>query len=105
MRDVLHGLKKKILPLAIVALVLVSGCVSNKSTNDVTLTQTVTVTNQAAAPVMALTDFASIIAAVRPSVVAITTEVTGYSVFGAYTQEGAGSGWIIDANGLVPITT
>jgi serine protease Do len=50
---------------------------------------------------MALTDFASIIAAVRPSVVAITTEVTGYSVFGAYTQEGAGSGWIIDANGLV----
>jgi serine protease Do len=101
MMDVLHGLKKKIIPLAIVALVLVSGCVSSRNTTEVTLTKTVTVTNQATAPVMVLTDFASVIAAVRPSVVAITTEVTGYSFFGAYTQEGAGSGWIIESNGLI----
>jgi serine protease Do len=50
---------------------------------------------------MTLTDFADVIAAVRPSVVAITTEVSGYSVFGAYTEEGAGSGWIIDPSGLI----
>jgi serine protease Do len=52
-------------------------------------------------PVMTLTDFADVIAAIRPSVVAITTEVSGYSIFGAYTEEGAGSGWIIDADGLI----
>jgi serine protease Do len=47
-------------------------------------------------------DFVSVIAAVRPSVVAITTEVTGYNVFGSsYTQQGAGSGWIIDSSGLI----
>lgn len=33
---------------------------------------------------------------------AITTESTGFSMFGgAFTQQGAGSGWIIDPNGLV----
>jgi serine protease Do len=47
-------------------------------------------------------DFVSVIANVRPSVVAITTEVTGFSRFGgAFTQEGAGSGWIIDKDGLI----
>jgi len=47
-------------------------------------------------------DFVSVIAAVRPSVVAINTKVTSLSVFGGtYTQEGAGSGWIIDDSGLI----
>jgi serine protease Do len=47
-------------------------------------------------------DFISVIAAVRPSVVAITTQVTGYSLFGSpVTQSGAGSGWIIDPNGYI----
>jgi serine protease Do len=47
-------------------------------------------------------DFVSVIANVRPSVVAITTEVTGFSRFGgAFTQEGAGSGWIIDKDGVI----
>jgi serine protease Do len=47
-------------------------------------------------------DFVSVIAKVRPSVVAITTEVSGYSIFGSsYTQQGAGSGWIIDSGGLI----
>lgn len=91
--------KKMMLPLAIVAVALVSGCVSGST--GLTLTKTVTTTAQVTTPVMTLTDFTSVIAAVRPSVVAIETEVPGYSVFGAYTQEQAGSGWIIDANGLV----
>jgi serine protease Do len=86
----------------LVAVVLVSGCSSSSATDIHTVTATVTVENQATTPLMTLTDFASVIAEVRPSVVAITTEVSGYSVFGgAYTEEGAGSGWIIDSNGLI----
>jgi serine protease Do len=49
-----------------------------------------------------LIDFVSVIANVRPSVVAINTTLSGISIFGnTFTQEGAGSGWIIDAGGLV----
>ena len=50
----------------------------------------------------AFPDFVSIITAVEPSVVAITTKVTGYNVFGnAIMEQGTGSGWIIDKNGLI----
>lgn len=46
-------------------------------------------------------DFVSVIAEVRPSVVAITTEVP-VNIFGrVFSQEGAGSGWIIDEDGLI----
>jgi len=49
-----------------------------------------------------LPDFASVIAKVRPSVVAINTTVPAISIFGGtFDQEGAGSGWIIDSNGLI----
>jgi serine protease Do len=49
-----------------------------------------------------LTDFVSVIAKVRPSVVAINTTSSGISIFGnTFTQEGAGSGWIIDSSGLI----
>ena len=49
-----------------------------------------------------LPDFVTVIAEVRPSVVAITTEVSGVSRFGrSFTQQGAGSGWIIDKGGLI----
>jgi serine protease Do len=49
-----------------------------------------------------LPGLADIIAAVRPSVVAINTTTTGTSIFGGtFNQEGAGSGWVIDSNGLI----
>ena len=49
-----------------------------------------------------LPDFVSVIAKIRPSVVAINTEVVTYDIFSQpVTQQGAGSGWIIDANGLI----
>ena len=39
---------------------------------------------------------------VKPSVVAINTTTTGTSIFGGtFNQEGAGSGWVIDSNGLI----
>ncbi len=49
-----------------------------------------------------LPDIAEVVARVKPSVVAINTRIPGYSVFtGSYTQEGAGSGWIVDEDGIV----
>lgn len=49
-----------------------------------------------------LPDFISVIKKVRPSVVTINTEVVAYNIFNQpWTQEGAGSGWIIDSQGLV----
>jgi serine protease Do len=49
-----------------------------------------------------LPDFVSVIAKVRPSVVAINTQVPALNIFGStFTQEGAGSGWIIDSTGLI----
>ncbi len=49
-----------------------------------------------------LPDLVSVVAKVKPSVVAITTEVVTYDIFNRpFTQEGAGSGWIIDKDGLV----
>jgi len=100
MSQKLCKLKQVMLPLAFMVVVLVSSCASG-TTAGITVTTTVTSANQMTIPVMTLTNFSSVIAAVRPSVVAITTEISGYSVFGAYTQEGAGSGWIIDSNGLI----
>jgi len=47
-------------------------------------------------------DFVSIIASVRPSVVAINTRISGVDIFGGSSfQEGAGSGWILDESGLI----
>ena len=49
-----------------------------------------------------LPSIADVVAKVKPSVVAINIEATTYDVFNrAYTQEGAGSGWIIDENGII----
>jgi serine protease Do len=49
-----------------------------------------------------LPSIADVVALVRPSVVAINTEYTGYDIFNQpFTQQGAGSGWIIDEDGLI----
>jgi len=49
-----------------------------------------------------LPSIADVVALVKPSVVAITTEVVSYDFFNRpYTQEGAGSGWIIDEDGII----
>jgi len=49
-----------------------------------------------------LPDFVSVIAKVKPSVVAINTEVVTYDIFNRpLTQEGAGSGWILDEDGYI----
>jgi serine protease Do len=49
-----------------------------------------------------LPSIADVVARVKPSVVAITTEVIMRDFFNRqFTQEGAGSGWIIDENGII----
>ncbi len=49
-----------------------------------------------------LPSIADVVAKVRPSVVAINTEVITFDIFNRpFTQEGAGSGWIIDQTGLI----
>jgi len=49
-----------------------------------------------------LPSIADVVAKVKPSVVAITVEITEYDLFSRpYTTEAAGSGWIIDKNGIV----
>jgi serine protease Do len=49
-----------------------------------------------------LPSIADVVALVKPAVVAINTKVVSYDIFNRpYTQEGAGSGWIIDKSGFV----
>jgi serine protease Do len=49
-----------------------------------------------------LPSIADVVALVRPSVVAINTEYTSYDIFNRpFTQQAAGSGWIIDEDGLI----
>jgi serine protease Do len=49
-----------------------------------------------------LPDIADVVELVKPAVVSINTEVTVDSpFFGQTTQQGAGSGWIIDSNGII----
>ncbi|MFQ5996493.1 MAG: S1C family serine protease [Dehalococcoidales bacterium] len=49
-----------------------------------------------------LPSIADAVALVKPSVVAITTEVVTFDFFNRpFTQQGAGSGWILDENGII----
>ena len=48
-----------------------------------------------------LPSIADVVALVKPAVVSINTEIVSQNMFGAFTQEGAGSGWIIDENGII----
>ena len=49
-----------------------------------------------------LPSIADVVALVKPSVVAINTEVITLDIFNRpRTQEGAGSGWVIDENGII----
>jgi len=110
--------------ILILALSLSNGCASSDteapSTSETTPLTTETSTNsdstqtetanhvdsEWAPPVdsnaQILPSIADVVAKVKPSVVAINIEATTYDIFNrAYTQESAGSGWIIDENGII----
>lgn len=49
-----------------------------------------------------LPDMVDVVTRVRPSVVSIDVKMTTYDIFNQpYTEQGAGSGWIIDPNGFI----
>ena len=87
----------------VIATLLVSGVFNPIAGTTTTLTTSITVTeiSTISSTAVTLPDSSSVIARVRDSVVAIDTEVFGYSIFGEYAEEGAGSGWIIDTDGLI----
>ncbi len=87
---------------------LLTGCVSVNGTSTQTSTTSNTAISESWTPptgdgsLIQLPNIADVVALVKPSVVAINTEVTVYDIFNhQYTQEGAGSGWIIDTNGII----
>ncbi len=105
---------KYILPLLIsLLLTIMAGCMIPSASSSPTVSQVqtaspVSVSLPPATPptdttiLSPLPDFVTLIAQVRPSVVAITTEVSLVSRFGrSFTQQGAGSGWIINKDGLI----
>jgi serine protease Do len=50
----------------------------------------------------ALPNIADVVTRVKPSVVAITTEVVSFDFFNRpFTQQGAGSGWVLDEDGII----
>ncbi len=105
------NLKTFILALIIVitlGVTLLAGCVSITSPDSTAATNTVASTSTSWTPPATsgtpaqLSSIADVVALVKPSVVAINTEVTAYDFFNRpITQEGAGSGWIIDSNGVI----
>lgn len=97
-----------ILTIVILTTPLVSGCISlNSTTPSPTPTTNPSPINPDWTPPQStvidgeLPSIADVVALVKPSVVAINTEVVGRSIFGQFTEEGAGSGWIIDSDGII----
>ena len=95
---------------AVLGTTLLTGCITvdGTTTNTTTSTNTSTVIDSTWTPTItdstltALPSLADVVALVKPSVVAINTEVTVVDFFNQqYTQQGAGSGWIIDPNGII----
>jgi serine protease Do len=115
--------KKKVLLLIVsvllISLTLLPGCITigTPGTSTPTTSALTTSATPSSTPIatswtppttsvqtsaIALPDIADIVARVKPSVVAITTETTVLDFFNRqYTQEGAGSGWVIDSSGII----
>jgi len=93
---------------AVLALVLVAGCLPVLPyTAAPSTTPPAETSSNAYVPVLQLAgeelrSVADVVAKVKPSVVAISVEVTSYDLFNrAWTQQGAGSGWIIREDGYI----
>jgi serine protease Do len=99
-------IKYLLVPLIILCLLLGSSCTLQPMNTSPTSTPTAPTERSWTPPSTEqnkpLLDFISVIAEVKPSVVAINTEITTYDIFNRpYTEEGAGSGWIIDEDGYI----
>jgi serine protease Do len=99
----------------ILILSMLSGCITITSPDSTTTTPAATtpvvtsnpINPEWTPPVISgdneeLPSIADVVALVKPSVVAITTEVIMRDFFNRqFTQEGAGSGWILDESGII----
>ena len=89
----------------ILALTDLSAGVSTLETDVSALTTDVSAlkagTEKLSTPSLAEANIADIVAMLKPAIVCVDTEVVLYSFGRAITQQGAGSGWIIDANGII----
>jgi serine protease Do len=106
------NLKFLLIALIIMCLLVGSSClvstVDTSSPSDSSPTSTSTPINPDWTPpaveseAATLPSIADVVALVKPSVVAINTEYVTYDIFNRpYEQQGAGSGWIIDEDGLI----
>ena len=105
------SLKYLLTALIIICLFMGSSCVlspaDTSSPPDSSLTSTSTPIDPDWTPpaveseASALPSIADVVALVKPSVVAINTEYVTYIFNQPYEEEGAGSGWIIDEDGLI----
>jgi serine protease Do len=105
------SLKYLLTALIIICLFVGSSCVlspaDTSSPPDSSLTSTSTPIDPDWTPpaveseASALPSIADVVALVKPSVVAINTEYVTYIFNQPYEEEGAGSGWIIDEDGLI----
>mgnify|MGYP002153794028 CR=1 FL=1 len=91
----MKGINLKYLLSSLVILCLLLGSSCGLQSTGTSSPPSWTPTEESQAP--ALPSFADVVALVKPSVVAINTEVVTYG----FTQEGAASGWIIDEDGLI----
>ena len=89
----------------ILALTDLSAGVSTLETDVSALTTDVSAlkasTEKLSTPSLAEANIADIVAMLKPAIVCVDTEVVLYSFGRAITQQGAGSGWIIDASGII----
>lgn len=100
---------KQVLPLSlIVPVIATAGCglpsfseFSTPATTTATVTQTITKDVVKNTTIVTRNDFSEIIKDTKASVVAITTESSYFSIFGTYTQQGAGSGFVLDKDGII----
>jgi serine protease Do len=107
------NLKTTLITLVLIvalAVIPVTGCIQITGSEATTPTATTTTTaiNPTWTPptstnmVQELPDIADVVALVKPAVVAINTETVAYDFFSRpYTEQGAGSGWIIDSSGII----
>ena len=103
----INSIKILLITVAVVTLFALTTCTpaAMPAASANTASDTLPDTVPSAVPVQqnpVLADFISVLSKVKPSVVAINTELTGYDIFNRpYQQEAAGSGWILDDSGLV----
>jgi serine protease Do len=107
-----------VIVLTLTLILISTGCSQITGQNETTPTATTTATvtsppvttpindswtpSSSDSPGGDLPNIADVVALVKPAVVAINIEVVAYDFFNRpYTEQGAGSGWIIDPSGII----